>query len=269
MRAGSSPSDAGSERGSTSAPPVRAVDVVMGSIIPWLPPSFHVLQRLEQALRVTQREGMLALAIRVGLGDGDVVGAEHPLVAGIPVHLQHLEEVDVAVVGVDLFEVQVATLDVAEVDHEDALVLDEKLDRLGHLPGGVLAHFGQRALAEIEAIDRAIELAYPALHALDRAEDRVDTAQPLTPRERGVVRVDGELDVRLLGGRDDLVEHVEGVVPELLLGHSAERGQRVVGPLLDVEMAVGGAAAAGCPAGAEDADDVAVVLEAWHAGLAG
>jgi hypothetical protein len=85
-----------------------------------------------------------------------VIGHQQISVAGFFVHLNRLDEIDVALVGEHFHEIVAVSANVAEVYVEDFAARSEIADHVEDLPAGVGRHVGNRALAEVQAVIRTL-----------------------------------------------------------------------------------------------------------------
>ncbi len=105
--------------------------------------------------------------VRVGGRLWYVVRHDHVLVADLFVDLHRFDEVDVAFIGEGFDEVIAVAADVAEVDVEDLVARAEVTDDVEDLFSGIGEHFGDRALAEVEAVVGALLDRDEALQAIE------------------------------------------------------------------------------------------------------
>ena len=127
---------------------------------------------------------------------------------------------------------------------------------------GFSQHLGDRALAEVQAVVRALGDPDEPLQAVDAAEHGLDAAKALAARHARIVRMAGEADLVLLGHRHDALEEIGDPLPvDILVDRPGRRQRRILLRLVVDERAVDGAAAPGRRLGAHDAEDGHVVLE--------
>ena len=151
-----------------------------------------------------------------------VVGTDVAGVAAVVVGFHNVEDADIAVavaVG-GLGEVAVGeVLHVADVRERDAVAVGA--DDVGHV---VLRVCAQRARAQAQAVVRVV-------HHGEEAADGFLVHQQARQAEnipRGIVLMDGHFDAGFVAGRQDGLEEIPEVFPQLLLGDRLVRLEQLV-----------------------------------------
>src|SRR5438067_322423 len=123
------------------------------------------------------------------------------------------------------------------MDHEHLFLLAKVADDVEDLAARVGQQLRDRAYTKVQPVVLAWGNRDELLQSLDAAKNSVDSPQPGVVRHGRVVRVAGEAHAALLRDWHDPLEEVGYDLPHLLSGHRPGLGQRVVGPLANVEVA--------------------------------
>src|SRR5207245_10534436 len=153
--------------------------------------STFLTHHLDQRIDVAEGVGERLVAAGVAFDSGHVVRHQHSVVADLLVHTDHLDEVDVAVVGERFLKVQESTLDVAEVDSENLVASSEVADHVGQLLVRIFQHFRNGALAKVQAVIFAGIDGDELFQAVDAAENANDSAKSFVEGHAGIVRMAG------------------------------------------------------------------------------
>src|SRR5262249_54507976 len=124
-----------------------------------------------------------------------------------------LDEVDIALIRVDLLEIIAMAANVAEVHIEDLFPRAEVTDHVVNLLARILEHFGNSALAKIEAVIRAFFDGDKFLQPFRSAEYGVDALKTFHRRHAGIVRVASHSDLVFVGHWNDPLEKIGDALP--------------------------------------------------------
>src|SRR6185437_3207096 len=167
-----------------------------------------------------------------------------------------------------LDEIAEMTADIAEMDIEDFFPRTEIVDDIVDFAIRILQHFGNGALAEIEAMVRIFVHGDEFFQAIHAAENGVDAAVALRLRHPGIMRVAGHPYLVFRSHRHHAGEEIVDALPVGVRAQRADFGQLVfVWSLFVIPGAVGCRAA---PRSAPDAlysQDAHVVLHRRDANL--
>jgi hypothetical protein len=134
------------------------------------------------------------------------------------VRANRLEHVDVAFVGKHFLEIEVAAVDVAEMDHEDAAGRRELLDDRDHRLARPLEHFRDRAPAEVQTVILAGTQLQEAANAVGRAHHVLDAVQA-ADRIGGIVRMARQAYARLVRSANQALDQKFDRTPAIGFGH--------------------------------------------------
>ena len=226
-----------------------------------------MVHRLDEAANVAiaEREGLKSVGI-AGCGR-NMIGHQHVLVADFLVCLNSLHHVHVALIGVDLDKVVTVAADVAEVDVEDLVALAKVTDNVVYLLARIGKHFGDSALAKVEAVVGTFLNGDEALQPVDSAKYAVNTLIAFG-RDAGVLRVAGHANLVLVGNWDDAIEEVGDALPEGVgIDVSSDRKRRGGMRFGQLPYTVHFITTARLSTAAEDAEDAHVVFDRGQASL--